>query len=436
MTKVCTAGPPSPAGRAECRRLPTPDKRLVACLTPQETRDLPSLKLDNGPELVLLAVIGLARFEPLLNATDESASGLVGQHPVLKLDRSSLAYKAHNGAVDNALTELLDQVEAEARLTRSVGVDEPGKWFEARKHDGTPYSRIEDPIPVVEERIEGITCTTVLAGLEVDLAGQELPYAFPVDSTGSALDRQELFSNVVHTVAFDRCKLARNLEYLTFHLGDRLEGGRVFALPISREVVKQPVLIPQLAFDEGAGQLQPALLVVGEELLATGDHGSGQVRRSQLSVRFPRERQEIDLDAVLHTFLDDVGGDGDSWARDYDRLDLVERDLLDDVLALLNHEPLALFPNEGTELGDDDLPQVGCHGVLHPLERLHSEARIAADILFILPTSHVEGASWPDRTPAAQGPRKLHRRRRMPKTIRNHGFPPAAGCTAQSQRAR
>lgn len=365
------AGPPN---------LPAPDKRLIVRLTPQKTRDLSSLKLNDGPELVLLTVIGLARFEPLLDAVDEFAPGLVGQHPVLQLDGGSLAHKAYDRAIDDALAKHLDKVKAKARLARAVGVDEPGKWLEARKHDGTPYSRIEDPIPVVEERIEGITCTTVLAGLEVDLAGQELPYAFPVDSTGSALDRQELFSNVIHTVAFDRCKLARNLEYLTFHLGDRLEGGRVFGLPISREVVKQPVLIPQLAFDEGAGQLQPALLVVGEELLATGDHGSGQVRRSELSVRFPGERQEIDLDAVLHTFLDDVGGDGDSWARDYDRLDVVERDLLDDVLPLLNHEPLALFPDEGTELGDDDLPLVGCHGVLHPLGRLHSEARIAADI--------------------------------------------------------
>ena len=112
---------------------------------------MPRLALKNVAQRLPLAFIQLSAVQSLKNLLGDAFACRCIEQTIVTLDDLDLTVdQPDQGAVNNRLAKLFDQVERETRLAGTVGVEKPGMRIKPGQDQSGAHLRLQDAIPIIE----------------------------------------------------------------------------------------------------------------------------------------------------------------------------------------------------------------------------------------------------------------------------------------------
>lgn len=316
--------------------------------------------LDDGIELQFLAGVfgfGLQAFE---HAFGDEAARLRGEQVVFHFDLGAAIEQDEDGAVDDGLAELFDEIQHQRRLAGAVDVEKSGERLEAGGEQGGPDFGVENAVAVIEHGIDRVGGAAMLAAVK-DFAAEHQLDGGPILAAGAAFETHEAIAAVVDFFRFNQPRFVAHAVNGCRVAGDLIAARALGVRHALRKIFEQVGLIGELAGDHGAREPHAELIVKRRNLRAPRDRRRGKIRRGQHGIRPSGAVDERELDAALHRLIDHVAGDGHALLGDDDLLHAKERDFFFLAVVLAHDEALGTLAAEGAEVGEEE--GLGVHGM-------------------------------------------------------------------------
>ena len=286
------------------------------------------------------------------DAGGDGFAGIGVEQIIGKAGRTAFEEPGEDGAVDDGLAELFDEVEDEGGFTGTVGVKESGEGFEAGVHDGAPDVGGEDAVTVVECGVDGVIGHVGFAAGEVMGIGDEFDEGEPVDTGGGAFVAEDGGADCGAGVAGEGEDL---LADFVEHVDGEAEVVTLLGLAVAGEVKEEFGLVADFAGDHPADDFGAVRGVDCEHLGFAGFDGGGEERGSDEGEGAAGGGEEGDADAALAAGFEEVGGDGDAAGADDDFLEFEEGDFGDLFAGFFDGEAFGVFAEGEAEAGDEEL---------------------------------------------------------------------------------
>src|SRR5579875_466987 len=190
-TGTWTVSSPSPHPRPIPRPLP-----------PHERCEVTGLGLYDRAELVAFAFIWLFTVQALETLFGQQlARRIIQAARFVDFQVDASAEQRQDGAVNDQLAELLDQVQGETRLARAIDVEKATIRVETSQDDRPLDLTIQHTVAVIQETVHQVGRALVLAARPACLGRDDDLQRLPVTLGGSALQPHQRAPNSVQLVA-------------------------------------------------------------------------------------------------------------------------------------------------------------------------------------------------------------------------------------------
>jgi len=294
----------------------------------------------------------LDRIDPLQNPGGDLVAGIEGEHFSFHFQFDPAVDHGKHHPVHGLRAKLLDEVEEEGRFARLGHVQKADIGIQANPHHSLPDLAVEYAVSVVEQGVDEILGALTDAPLEIDDFIKQGTNDVPISGGRTSLDGEE-FSPQGIVVEVLQClefcfDLLHSNQFLVIFLHEPfIEGFAVLVV-----ILDQVLLVPDLSSDEG--RCQGAALTVAQGLqLRQLQFDMGPVKGRDPGEGKPGLFNEIDGNAVFGGVGDNGAGKRNVGRGDHDVFEVIERSLMENLPADLDHNPFLRLADKGAGARDD-----------------------------------------------------------------------------------
>src|SRR5690606_9031412 len=211
------------------------------------------------------------------NFVCNSPPGFLSKFAVLSLlDPKVTCYEAKDQAIHSNLAKLLDQIQYQTGLARSISMKETRIGIKSGQDNSLLNLAVEYPVAIVEQAVDWIICAASLTARPLVLFREDVGDSRPVAPSSVAFGSHNLVAYFVYTIAMQGIQMRLIIQHLARAQPQLLIGIRLGFFAGLGKVFQACRLIVDFRGSNRQCEGNASLVIVRQQLCPAGQHCAGQ----------------------------------------------------------------------------------------------------------------------------------------------------------------